>query len=52
MSSIGATNRQLLRMMNDVTDDGNIISLRYKYCLTRNQRFREIFKEILNGKPT
>jgi len=51
MSSVAPTARELIRMVNDA-DDQNVLSLRYKFLLTANQRQREIFKEILTGKPT
>jgi len=51
MSSVRPSSRELMRMMNDVTDDHNVLSLRYKYLLTTTQKQREIFKEILYGKP-
>jgi len=44
--------RELMLMMNDVTDDHNVLSCRYKYLMTAAQKQREIFKEILHGKPT
>ena len=52
MSSIGASPSQILRHLHDMTDDHNVLTLRYKYGLTIVQRIKEIFKEILNGKPT
>jgi len=52
MSSVAPTARELIRMVNDVTDDQNVLSLRYKFLLTASQRQREIFKEILTGKPS
>jgi len=52
MSSVMPSARELMLMLNDVTDDHNVLNLRYKYLLTAAQKQRQIFKEILFGKPT
>ena len=51
MSSVSPTTNDLIRAMNEhVLDDHNVLSLRYKYGMTRTQCMREIVKEIVNGK--
>jgi len=51
MSSVSPTINDLVRAMNEhVLDDHNVLSLRYKYGMTRSQRIRDIVKEIVNGK--
>ena len=52
MSSMCPSPSQILRHLTDMTDDQNVLSLRYKYGLTISQRIKEIFKEILNGEHT
>jgi len=50
MSSVANVN-EIAAALADMTDDSNVLSLHYKYGLNISQRIKEIFKEIINGKP-
>ena len=51
MWSVSPTASELFIAMHDVSNDHNVLSIRYKYGMTTYQRIRDIIKEILNGKP-
>ena len=51
MSSVSPTLSDIYNtMQQDMSDDHNVISVRYKYGQTTTQRTRDIVKEILTGK--
>ena len=51
MSSVSPTLSEIFNtMQQDMGDDHNVISVRYKYGQTTSQRTRDVVKEIVNGK--
>jgi len=50
MSSVAAGVSEVQAALADMTDDANVLTLRYMYGLNISQRIKEIFKEIINGK--
>jgi len=50
MSDVEVRIREIQATLADMTDDANVLSLRYKYGLNINQRIKEVFKELIYGK--
>ena len=50
MTHVEENVRFIQAFLADLTDEANVLSLRYKYGLNINQRMKEIFKEIIYGK--
>jgi len=51
MSSVSPTLSEIFNaMQHDISDDHNVLSVRYKYGMTTTQRIRDIVKEIITGK--
>jgi len=51
MSSVSPTLSEIFNaMQHDISDDHNVLSVRYKYGMMTTHRIRDIVKEIINGK--